>query len=289
MGDTLTAKQPAFVPSVGGGQDSIAVSPDGKSVYVTNSTFPVNSVSQYTVARDGTLHANKLATVAAGNDASGIAVSPDGQSVYVANHGDGTIGEYQVTAKGLVLRTPETIRAGLGPQRLVVSPDGKRVYATDLEGHELLQYSGGNGPGPLAALTPPSLQFGSGGGLAGIAIGPAQIRFSCAGVIATCAVNIVPISSTAGGSTTAVILRTTVVREALLGIQVHRLEGNRRVLIGRFPFGLKHTGHLKIRWDLRVGGRRLRPGHYLVTLRMFDRHGHLIALARPVRISVNGS
>jgi DNA-binding beta-propeller fold protein YncE len=283
-GDTLTAKKPAFAADSHGPGD-VAVSPDGKSAYVVNGD---NSVSEYNIAADGTLHARTSAPVATGTFPIGIAVSPDSQSVYVADHSDGQIAEYAATPKGLVLKTPETISAGGGPLNVVVSPDGQHVYATDdltPPSGALLEYSGGNGPGTLTPLSPPVPFFTSPGALpVGIAIGPTRIRFSCGGVIESCAVGSLLIGS--GGSTTAVAFTTKLVRAAPLGILIQRIVGKRRVLVGHVPFGLRPTGRVHIRWNLRVNRHRLSKGRYLITLRMFDREQHLIALAHPVQITV---
>ena len=67
----------------------VAVSPDGKSVYVTSETG--GSVSQYTVGAEGTL-APKTIAVAAGTFPYVVAVSPDEDSVYVTNSGSGSLG-----------------------------------------------------------------------------------------------------------------------------------------------------------------------------------------------------
>jgi DNA-binding beta-propeller fold protein YncE len=278
-GDTLTPKTAAPVRT-GVNPDEIAVAPDGKSAYVTN--FQDNTVSQYDIGAGGALTSKATATVASGSIPAGIAVSPDSQSVYVADAGDGDIAQYAATTSGLVLKTPETIGAGRNPARLVVSPDGKHVYVTDSVGSVIWQYSGGNGPGTLSPLSPLSVTIAPASPV-GIAIGPAQIRFSCAGVILACLVQVRPLGSLGGG---AVIIRTTIVRAAPVGILVQRIVGKRRVRVGRVPFGLKDTGRLRIRWNLRVDGHKLRHGRYLITLRMFDRHQHLIALAHPVSITV---
>ena len=58
----------------------LAVSPDGKSVYVTNHNG--ETISQYDVGAGGLLAAKSPPTVHRGESA-GIAVSPDGKSVYV--------------------------------------------------------------------------------------------------------------------------------------------------------------------------------------------------------------
>ena len=77
---------PATAPG-GLGPAGVAVSPDGKSVYVTNndSSGP-GGVSQYTVGPGGAL--SPMATRDRRPRAHapvGIAVSPNGKSVYVTN------------------------------------------------------------------------------------------------------------------------------------------------------------------------------------------------------------
>src|SRR5207244_11453320 len=81
---------PLSPPTVASGRLSQggAVSPDGQSVYVANTSG--NSISQYDVKTDGTLSPKSPPTVAASPSPSGgIAVSPDGQSVYVVVYGGG--------------------------------------------------------------------------------------------------------------------------------------------------------------------------------------------------------
>jgi DNA-binding beta-propeller fold protein YncE len=72
----------------------IAVSPDAKSVYVTDRG--VNQISQYSVAPNGSLHPMMPARVATGARPQGIAISPDGKSVYVADSGSHYVSQYAV-------------------------------------------------------------------------------------------------------------------------------------------------------------------------------------------------
>lgn len=278
-GEALTPKTPKTVPA-GNGPVGIAVSPDGKSAYVTNSAG--NTVSQYDIGADGVLAPKTPAMVAAGNIPHGIAVSPDSQSVYVADSLDGLIAEYAVSAGGLVLKTPATIAAGKQPFGVVVSPDGKSVYATASLASSVFQFSGGSGLGTLTAKTPANVAAGS--FPSGIAVGPARVVFRCAGVISACTVRIVRFPPR--GVTDAVTINATSVRAAGLGILVERIVGKRRVRVGRVPFGLRHPGRLRIRWNLRVNGHKLAQGRYVITLRMFDVHMDLIALARPIEITI---
>jgi len=72
-GGTLTAKTPATV-ATGTNPFGVALSPDGRSAYVTN--LGGASVSQYDVAPGGTLTAKTPATAATGTNPTGIALSP---------------------------------------------------------------------------------------------------------------------------------------------------------------------------------------------------------------------
>ncbi len=128
----------ATTPTVaaGNGPEGIAVSPDGKSVYVTNlgATGP-GGVSQYTVGTDGALKPMATPTVTTGSGPFGIAVAPSGESVYVANQntngpGGGGVSQYTVGAGGALtaMATP-TVDAGNTPAGIAVLPDQGPVAA----------------------------------------------------------------------------------------------------------------------------------------------------------------
>lgn len=128
----LSLKTPGFVTT---GRDStaIAVTPDGKSVYVTNAFINASMVSQYTVDPvTGALSPKTPATVAT-DDPTAIAVTPDGKNAYVTNIDANTVSQYTVNpvSGALSPKTPATVAAGALPVGLEVSPDGKSVYVTD--------------------------------------------------------------------------------------------------------------------------------------------------------------
>jgi hypothetical protein len=71
-----------------------------------------------------------------------------------------------------------------------------------------------------------------------------------------------------------------------VGILVRRVGPHgRATLVGRVPFGPQRAGNIHIRWHLRVGGKRLKPGTYLVNVRAL-RHGRVVAISKPIRIRI---
>lgn len=125
-GGLLSPKTPSSVATAEG-TAGIAVSPDGKSVYVTNTSFGV--ISQYDVGAGGGLSPKTPTTVPAGSGPFGIAVNPDGRSVYAANEG-GTVSQYDIGAGGLLsAKTPTSVAAGTQPTGIAVVPDQAPVAA----------------------------------------------------------------------------------------------------------------------------------------------------------------
>jgi hypothetical protein len=56
--------------------------------------------------------------------------------------------------------------------------------------------------------------------------------------------------------------------------------------VGRVPLGRRRRGANQIRWSGKVGGRRLAPGTYQITLRTFRRR-RLTDLSLPVAVEVH--
>jgi 6-phosphogluconolactonase len=161
QGSLLSPLIPAMVPTASYA-DGIAVSPDGRSVYVTNGSFPA-TVSEYTVDPDtGALSPKTPATLPVGQGAPlGIALTPNGRSAYVTNYSEaeGTISQFNIDPLTGVLspKTPATVPAGTLPQRIAVSPDGKSAYvtaATSRFGSIVLQYNIDPATGALSPKTP---------------------------------------------------------------------------------------------------------------------------------------
>jgi hypothetical protein len=99
-------------------------------------------------------------------------------------------------------------------------------------------------------------------------------------IFAACRVQ-VPIHNGVAHIVARLRLRSTV------GILVERVHGHHVTRVGRVPLGAHHKGSIRLRWDLRVNGKRLRPGRYRITLRALDRHRNVLGVTRPVTIRVH--
>lgn len=179
LGGTLAPKaRPTVAVPASGFPGGIAVSPDGKSAYVSfYSPIPPNaaSVAQFDVGAGGALTPKNPATVPAGSGpAGGVAVSPDGTSVYVVNTGGGTVSQYDVGARGTL--TPKGVgavgTAGDNPAFIALSPDGANAYVTNFGepgsgGGSVAQYTV-NADGTLSFKRPSIV--GAGGNPLGIAV-----------------------------------------------------------------------------------------------------------------------
>lgn len=164
-GGLLAPLSPPVVP-VDHFQAGIAVSPDGRSVYVANTS----SVSQWDIGADGALSPKNPPAVPMSGRGDGLAVSPDGRSLYVAS---GQVAQYDIGAGGaLTPKSPPAV--GLGSGSLAVSPDGRSVYATIYDPFSrgdgtIFQYDVGAG-GALAPKDPAEVSTWP--GPFGIAVSP---------------------------------------------------------------------------------------------------------------------
>ena len=113
------------------------------------------------------------------------------------------------------------------------------------------------------------------------AVGPCSLLSGC-----TCAIRV---------TRNHAVIGATLGQSAPVGILVQRIVRQRRVkgrivrtlrTVGRVPFGRQKKGPVRVRWNLKVNGRRLAPGRYLVTLRGFGAGKVIVARARPVVVTI---
>ena len=170
LSGTLSPKTPPTVLAGGlftGRGPSIAVTPDGKSAYVSITLDSLEGrVAQYDIdPLTGALSPKTPATVPTGglpeSGPAGIAVTPDGKSAYVANSNRSTVSQYDVDPQSgtLSLKTPATVAAGSEPVSVAVTPDGKSAYVPDAN-LQVNQYDIDPLTGKLSPKTPASVLAG---------------------------------------------------------------------------------------------------------------------------------
>jgi YVTN family beta-propeller protein len=118
--------------AVGKEPEGLAVSPDGKFVYVTaesDDTLVIVDAASGKVAR----------RLPMGKRPRGIAFSPDGTRAYVTAENGASVSAVD-TASQEVVKTAAVPGAGAKPMGVVVSPDNKRLYVTTGRGGGLVAF-----------------------------------------------------------------------------------------------------------------------------------------------------
>ena len=137
------------------GANSVAASPDGKTVFVTGSSYAGSSTDYdyvtvaYNAATGAQLWAKRYTGPGSGDDqAYSVAASPDGKSVFVTGYSSGTtVGEVGYATVGYNAATGAQLwvkqyagpaSGGIGTQAYSVaaSPDGSTVYVTGESGND---------------------------------------------------------------------------------------------------------------------------------------------------------
>ncbi len=162
----LTAKSPPNLAIDGAGH-SIAIHPDGGSVYVTDHTRGL--VRQFDVGSGGRLQPKGSGAVHAGDAPTGLAVSPDGRTAYVLVAGG--IAVFDVDGDGGLTRRAGGTPVGSGRlEDLALTPNGHNLYVTSLDGRVLQFTLGPDGtPHPKS---PAAADVKSGAAPVGLAITP---------------------------------------------------------------------------------------------------------------------
>ena len=112
--------------TVGTNPASIAITPNGQYVYVTN--VGSNSVSVISTSSNSV-----VSTITVGSNPNGVAITPNGQYVYVANSqygssgGGNTVSVISTSSNSVV----STIPVGTTPWGVAITPNGQYVYVTN--------------------------------------------------------------------------------------------------------------------------------------------------------------
>jgi 6-phosphogluconolactonase (cycloisomerase 2 family) len=139
---SIKLHNPPTVPA-GAGPDGVAVSRDGKSVYVAAQD---GHVYMFNRAANGSLTPKTPAfvTVHGGTSAipGWIALAPDGRHAYIAYYDSSEIGIFNVAADGRLTEQPSSpISSGYGFYEMAMSPNGKSLYAASNTDGKVYQYT----------------------------------------------------------------------------------------------------------------------------------------------------
>lgn len=151
-------------PTIAAGSSpyGVAISPDGASLYVTNTGSSTISMYSRNITT-GALTALATPTIATGSSPSKTAISSDGISAYTSNSGGNTLSMYSRNAStgALTALVSPTIATGSGPVDIAISPDGTSVYVVNNSDNNISMYSRNASTGALTAFATPTIATGS--------------------------------------------------------------------------------------------------------------------------------
>lgn len=154
--------------SSGPGPAGIAVTPDGKFLYVANQFD--SSVTTFSVDGSGVL--TQGVTLPVGTTPAAAAITPDGGFLYVAN--SSTVSAFaicnQVVTSCNIPTSPDgslttvagsPFSAGIAPAAIVAAPSGHFLYVVDRLSNQVSQYKIASGTGVLTPNTQPTISTGA--------------------------------------------------------------------------------------------------------------------------------
>jgi YVTN family beta-propeller protein len=122
---TASPQPPRSAPgvvSVGQGPSAVAISPDGRRVYVPNAGS--GAMAGNTVSVIDTATNTVIATVLVGFGPSGVAITPDGGHVYVANGAADSVSVIDTVTNTVTATVP----VGREPSGVAITADGRDAY-----------------------------------------------------------------------------------------------------------------------------------------------------------------
>jgi 6-phosphogluconolactonase (cycloisomerase 2 family) len=157
--------------TTGTGSTSVAVTPDGKYLYVANQF--INTVTGYAVDSSGALTPLPVPSYNVGLNPSSVFITPDGNFLYVANSGSNNISAFVICDNAtpacpspdgsLAAVKGSPFSAGLGPGAMIASPANpvsKFLFVVDQQSSQISEFKISAGTGVLATNTAPAISTG---------------------------------------------------------------------------------------------------------------------------------
>jgi 6-phosphogluconolactonase len=176
---------PSAAPNApsGPGPSGVAVTPDGKFLYVANQFD--STVTKYSVDSSGALTQGPSVTV--GTAPSAVAMTADGGFLYVGN--TSTVSAFAVCDQVLTSCSDPTspdgsltavagspFSAGIGPASIVAAPSGKFLFVVDRTSNQISEYKIATGTGVLTPNSQASIATGANPVWAAVRLGTTTIQ-----------------------------------------------------------------------------------------------------------------
>jgi len=152
----------------GTGPSGVAVTPDGKFLYVSNQFD--STVSKFSVDSSGVLTRGPVVPV--GTTPATLAITADGGFLYVAN--ESTISGFAICGQVLTSCSDPTspdgsltavagspFSAGINPVAIIAAPSGKFLFAVNRQSNQISQYKVATGTGVLTPNTQAVISTGA--------------------------------------------------------------------------------------------------------------------------------
>jgi hypothetical protein len=83
------------------------------------------------------------------------------------------------------------------------------------------------------------------------------------------------------------VIKVKLRQGGFFGIIVDKVGKHGTKRVGRVPLGTHPRSTVSLRWNLKVGGKRLRAGHYQITGRFLDKKGKVLGLTKPLKVTIH--
>ena len=165
---SFTPFNPAYInTSAGAGPRRLALSPNGKFLYVNHETD--SKVSVFSVDGGNLKEIQQISTLPPDfkgrNTTAEIAIDRDGRHLYVSNRGDDSLVVYDVDpAKGTLSFSQRAPSLGKSPRNITIDPTGNYLFAANQNSSNITVFKRNPASGRLTP-TGPSLETGQPGSM----------------------------------------------------------------------------------------------------------------------------